>query len=242
VKKLVIIVLFNILIVATALAGTIGVGASFGANATWATGQGWSDQMDLFDDISTISSVGFRGGVYLVYEFNNHFALQLEALAASNGWAAEGTDTGDELLIEYYFFGIEAPVMAKGMLPFWRGSAYAVAGPVFFFPLFNLAFHEERNGVETASSETAIETTFHVGVTGGLGYEIYLKKWCFGFDVRCIQTFKGLLDQQYFDQSYLNTLAFKLSAGKRFYNSRGRQLAQSYFPRGESSSLSVQGC
>jgi hypothetical protein len=169
-RKLINVVFFAALIATTAFAGTLGVGATFGANATWATGQGWSDQMDVFDDISTISSVGFRGGVYLVYEFNEYIALQLEALAATNGWAAEGTDSGADLLIEYYFFGIEAPVIAKGMLPFWKGAVYAVAGPVFFFPLFNLAFHEFRNDVETVSSETAIDTAFHVGVTGGVGY------------------------------------------------------------------------
>jgi hypothetical protein len=70
--------------------------------------------------------------------------------------------------------------------------------------------------VETASSETAIDTIFHVGITGGIGYEIYLKKWCIGFDARYIRTFKGLLDQPYQDKTFLNTLAFNLSAGKRF--------------------------
>ena len=171
--------------------------------------------MDLFDDISTTNSTGFLGGVYLTYEFNKHIALQVEALAAENGWSAEGTDSGDDYLTSFYFFGIEAPVMAKGMLLLWRGSLFALAGPVFFFPLFNLASHEERNGVETEFPEVPIDTTFHIGVTGGIGYEIYLKKWCIGLDVRYIRTFKGLLDQQYYEETYLNSLAFNLSAGWR---------------------------
>lgn len=140
---------------ATGIGGNIGLGTSFGVHTTWATGQGWSDAMDLFDDISTTNSTGFLGGAYLTYEFNKHIALQVEALAAENGWSAEGTDSGDDYLTSFDFFGIEAPVMAKGMLPLWRGSLFALAGPVFFFPLFNLASHEERNGVETEFPEVS---------------------------------------------------------------------------------------
>jgi len=205
----------HIRIGATGIGGNIGLGTSFGVHTNWATGQGWSEAMDLFDDISTTNSTGFLGGVYLTYEFNKHIALQVEALAAENGWSAEGTDSGDDYLTSFYFFGIEAPVMAKGMLLLWRGSLFALAGPVFFFPLFNLASHEERNGVETEFPEVPIDTTFHIGVTGGIGYEIYLKKWCIGLDVRYIRTFKGLLDQQYYEETYLNSLAFNLSAGWR---------------------------
>jgi hypothetical protein len=215
-KKLLFILLLSIVIVVTAAGGNLGVGASFGAHATWATGQGWDDLLDTFDDMSTVPSMGLRGGVYLTYEFNKHIALQVEALAAENGWAGEGTDSGDDYLIELYFFGIEAPVMAKGMLPLWRGSLFALAGPVFFFPLFNLAPSDERNGVETKYPEESIDTTFHVGVTGGIGYEIYLKKWRIGIDARYIRTFKGLLDRKYYDKTYLSSVAVNLSGGWRF--------------------------
>lgn len=216
-KKCLFILLFTIFAGGWVGAGTFGFGMVFGAHSTWASGSGWDDFLsDNYDDLSTTDSMGFNGGLYFNYSFNKYFAVQVEALAAENGWVGEGTDAGDEVSFSLYYFKLDFPILVKGMIPLWRGSLYGVAGPVLIVPLFNLSASEERNGVVTEFPETEIDTNFHVGLTAGIGYELYLKKWCFAFDVRYVRTFKGLLDVQYYNETDLNTLYLALSVGRRY--------------------------
>ncbi len=220
-KKLFFIIVLTSLVGFPVIAGTFGIGGMFGVNNAWGAGSGWSDFLDTAYDSGGKSLMGtdFSGGLYATYEFNEYLALQGEFLVGHHAWEAEGVRTGNEVLDTFYYLTIEVPILVKGMLPAWKGSVFAVAGPVLYFPMFNLAIGGEVNGVEQPSSEYEIGTGFHVGVTAGLGYEFHLGNWNLGLEGRYARTFASLNIESlpaYFDDMDLNLFVIHLFAGYRF--------------------------
>ena len=70
------------------------------------------------------------------------------------------------------YFSLEAPILSKGMPRAWNGSAFVVACPVPFFPMFNLAVNESIYGVEQPGLEYGIRMSLQVGIIMGLRYEL----------------------------------------------------------------------
>jgi|GEM_PF-5529937 len=220
-KKMFFIIVFTSLVGFPLIAGTFGIGGKFGVNNAWGAGTGWPDLLEnAFDsDTQTLMGTDFCGGLYAAYEFNEYLALQGEFLVGHHAWEAQGVESGDDVLRSFYYFTLEVPILIKGMLPAWKGSIFAVAGPVLYFPMFNLSIGEERNGVEQPNSEFDIGTSFHVGVTAGLGYEFHLGNWNLGLEGRYARTFASLdvaLVPKYFNDIDLNLFVFHLFAGYRF--------------------------
>ncbi len=176
----------------TAGAQGVTLGGKFGANFAKA---------DINDDQGERTRRGIVLGGVLGIPLHEAFGIQLEALYAQKGLAAE--DSPDEravLKINY----IDVPVLAHVRIPNRSGPVRPVfyAGPVISFEVA-CSIEFEEGGIsgeagcrdEDFGVDQFISAAVDFGLTGGGGFDVDLGKTILSFEARYTHGFTDILEE-----------------------------------------------
>lgn len=96
------------------------------------------------DVIDPDVNVGFSGGLFLNYRFNNHWALQPEVLFSTKGADLESGLTGENGPANYRFGYLDIPVLAKFYIP----AGTALSPNLYAGPEVGFNHYAESNDIE----------------------------------------------------------------------------------------------
>lgn len=156
--------LVGVTLAATPLAAQEKATVGFLAGASFTTLTGTDSS------VSTSSSTGFAGGVYLGIPVARSLVLEPEVLYANKGAGIEGT--GETLNLNY----IEIPVLLRYQFT-PDGGAFAYLGP---YVGFNVKCNTVVDTLPTTCTDQSLQPNTVFGGAIGVGFQ----KEAFGFDLR----------------------------------------------------------